>query len=66
MYSYNEYLSEVDSDRLENVPAPEIAINYWGLPNDAKFRDLIIVVRRDEARHKDVNHKLADSFDKEA
>nr|WP_264673256.1 alternative oxidase [Marinobacter sp. ELB17] len=63
VYSYGEYLAEVDSGRLENVPAPQIAIDYWKLPADATLRDVIIVVRMDEAGHRDVNHRFADSFD---
>lgn len=64
VYSYTEYLAEVDSGRLENVPAPQIAIDYWQLPADATLRDVIIVVREDEAGHRDVNHGFADSFDR--
>ena len=63
VYSYGEYLAEVDSGRLENVAAPKIAIDYWQLPADATLRDVIIAVRRDEAGHRDVNHRFADSFD---
>lgn len=63
VYSYTEYLAEVDSGRLENVPAPQIAIDYWQLPADSTLRDVIIAVREDEAGHRDVNHRLADSFD---
>jgi len=64
VYSYTEYLNEVDAGRQENVPAPEIAIDYWKLPADATLRDVIIVVREDEAGHRDVNHRFADSFDR--
>jgi ubiquinol oxidase len=63
VYSYGEYLSEVDSGRLENVAAPQIAIDYWKLAVDATLRDVIIAVRLDEASHRDVNHRFADSFD---
>jgi ubiquinol oxidase len=63
VYSYSEYLSEVDSGRLENVAAPQIAIDYWQLSADATLRDVIIAVRLDEAGHRDVNHRFADSFD---
>jgi ubiquinol oxidase len=62
VYSYGEYLAEVDSGRLENVAAPKIAIEYWKLPADATLRDVIIVVRNDEAGHRDVNHQFADNF----
>jgi ubiquinol oxidase len=63
VYSYSEYLAEVDSGRLENVPAPEIAIAYWHLAANARLRDVIIAVRNDEAGHRDVNHQFADDFD---
>lgn len=66
VYSYSEYLREVDSGRLENVPAPTIAIEYWQLQPDATLRDVIIAVRDDEAGHRDVNHRFADSFDQAA
>jgi ubiquinol oxidase len=62
VFSYGEYLAEVDSGRLENVAAPKIAIDYWKLSTDATLRDVIIVVRNDEAVHRDVNHQFADSF----
>ncbi|MFO7550705.1 MAG: alternative oxidase [Haliea sp.] len=64
VYSYSEYLREVESGRIENVPAPAIAIDYWQLPPDATLREVIIAVRDDEAGHRDVNHEFADSFDK--
>lgn len=64
VYSYSEYLREVESGRIENVPAPAIAIDYWQLPPDATLREVIIAVREDEAGHRDVNHEFADSFDK--
>lgn len=64
VFSYTQYLKEVDEGRHENVPAPEIAINYWGLPEDARLRDVIIAVRADEAEHRDVNHEFADMLDK--
>ncbi len=58
--SYTLYLEELDAGRLENVPAPQIAIDYWQLPNGARLRDVIIEVRKDEEGHRDVNHKFAD------
>jgi len=65
VYSYSEYLAEVDSGRLENVPAPEIAINYWKLAANATLRDVIIAVRNDEAGHRDANHQFANDFNPE-
>ncbi len=60
--SYTSYLAEVDAGRHANVPAPQIAIDYWGLRPDARLRDVILAVRADEAGHRDVNHALADAL----
>ena len=60
--SYTAYLNEIDAGRHENVPAPKIAIDYWNLPADARLRDVVLVVREDEAGHRDVNHGFADEL----
>lgn len=62
VYSYTEYLAEVDKGNLENVPAPQIAIDYWNLAPDARLREVILAVRADEANHRDVNHAFADEL----
>ncbi len=60
--SYTQYLAELDAGRVENVPAPALAIEYWKLPVDARLRDVIIHVRADEAGHRDRNHEMADEL----
>lgn len=62
VHSYTEYLKEIDEGRLENKPAPEIAIKYWNLKKSAKLRDVVLAVREDEAYHRDVNHKYSDQL----
>jgi ubiquinol oxidase len=62
VFSYTEYLNEIDSGKIPNTPAPEIAINYWGLDKSATLREVIEVIRDDEAGHRDRNHAIADSF----
>ena len=57
--SYTLYLAEIDAGRIDNVPAPPIAIEYWKLPPNARLRDVVIAVRQDEAGHRDVNHAIA-------
>jgi ubiquinol oxidase len=57
--SYTAYLEEIDAGRAVNVAAPEIAKKYWNLPDDAKLRDVVLVVRADEAHHRGVNHSFA-------
>jgi ubiquinol oxidase len=58
--SYTEYLAEIDSGSVKNVPAPQIAIDYWRLPASASLHDLVIAIRDDEIHHRDVNHAFAD------
>ncbi|KAL8097486.1 ubiquinol oxidase 2, mitochondrial [Apium graveolens] len=60
IHSYTEYLKDIESGAIENVPAPAIAIDYWRLPKDAKLKDVITVIRADEAHHRDVNHFASD------
>lgn len=60
--SYTEYLAGVDAGTYPNVPAPDIAIRYWKLKPEARLRDVILVVRADEAGHRDVNHGFADQL----
>jgi len=60
--SYTHYLEEIDAGRSPNVAAPAIAKRYWKLADDATLRDVVLVVRADEAHHRDVNHGLADQL----
>ena len=60
--SYTHYLAEIDAGRTENVPAPQIAIDYWKLPLDARLRDVVLVIREDEAGHRDKNHDFANQI----
>lgn len=60
--SYTEYLEGIDSGKYENIPAPQIAIDYWKLPADARLREVVEAVRADEAGHRDVNHDFADQI----
>jgi ubiquinol oxidase len=62
VYSYTEYLAGVDDGTYANVPAPKVALDYWKLPADARLRDVILVVRADEAGHRDLNHRFADEL----
>jgi ubiquinol oxidase len=60
--SYTLYLNEIDEGRSPNVPAPAIAKHYWKLGPDATLRDVVLVVRADEAHHRDVNHGFASTL----
>ena len=58
--SYTDYLSLVESGAVENVPAPQLAIDYYGMKQTARLSDLIKKVRADEEHHSKINHKYAD------
>jgi ubiquinol oxidase len=60
--SYTLYLKEIDDGRSKNVPAPDIARRYWDLPDSATLRDVVVVVRADEAHHRDINHGFANEL----
>ncbi|XP_010547653.1 PREDICTED: ubiquinol oxidase 2, mitochondrial [Tarenaya hassleriana] len=60
IHSYTEFLKDIDSGKIDNVPAPAIAIDYWRLTKDATLKDVITVIRADEAHHRDVNHFASD------
>jgi ubiquinol oxidase len=62
--SYTDYLAQIDMNPELNVPAPQIAIDYWKLAPDARLKDVIIAVRADELGHSIVNHKFADEYDR--
>ncbi|MDP4534872.1 alternative oxidase [Alkalimonas collagenimarina] len=64
VFSYSCYLEEIDQGIIENIAAPQVAIDYWQMPADAKLRDVVIAVRADEAGHRDVNHGFANQLSK--
>ena len=57
--SYTEYLKEIEEGKIENIKAPDIAINYWNLSLNSRLKDVVKVIRDDEAGHRDVNHSFA-------
>ena len=61
--SYTDYLNELENGKIEDQPAPEIAINYWNLPLHSTLKDVVRVIRDDEAGHRDLNHKFANILD---
>lgn len=42
------------------MKAPEEAIEYYQMDENASFRDMVLNVRADEACHRDLNHHFAD------
>jgi ubiquinol oxidase len=60
--SYTRFLNEIDAGHIENVAAPDIARRYWKMPTEATLRDVVLAVRADEMKHRDVNHAYADQL----
>lgn len=57
--SYDSFEEEIKLGNIENVAAPQIAIEYWKLPANARLIDVVRAIRADEAEHRDANHLLA-------
>ena len=60
--SYTEYLKMVESGEVENIPAPKLAIEYYGMKKSAKLSDLIKKVRADEQHHSKINYKYSEGL----
>lgn len=61
--TYSREIAELEAGRLpqwERLDAPDIAIKYWNMPEGRrKMRDLLLYIRADEAKHREVNHTFA-------
>lgn len=64
VYSYTEYLQGIREGKYENIPAPQIAIDYWHLKKDARLSDVILAVRKEEMNHRDVNYSFSNHLSK--
>ncbi|TKA77316.1 Alternative oxidase, mitochondrial [Cryomyces minteri] len=60
--TYTRELADLEAGRLpkwEKLAAPEIAVKYWKMPEGHRtMRDLLLYIRADEAKHREVNHTL--------
>ncbi len=57
--SYTDYLELIKSGEIEDVPAPQLAIEYYGLKRTATLSTMVMSVRDDERKHSKVNHRMA-------
>lgn len=71
VHTYTRCLHEIDDGLLpkwsdEQFKIPELAINYWNMPEGKRtMKDLILYIRADEAVHRGVNHTLGNLNQKE-
>lgn len=61
--TYTHAINDLEAGKLpewKDLQAPDIAIKYWNMPEgNRKMLDLLYYVRADEAKHREVNHTLA-------
>ncbi|EEH11461.1 alternative oxidase [Histoplasma capsulatum G186AR] len=61
--TYTHAIKDLESGKLPNwanQPAPDIAVAYWQMPEGKRtILDLLYYIRADEAKHREVNHTLA-------
>ncbi|KKK27292.1 hypothetical protein ARAM_001935 [Aspergillus rambellii] len=60
--TYTRAIQDLQTGRLpgwEKLEAPEMAVRYWKMPEGNRtMKDLLLYVRADEAKHREVNHTL--------
>ncbi|OJJ42776.1 hypothetical protein ASPZODRAFT_76034 [Penicilliopsis zonata CBS 506.65] len=60
--TYTRAIEELEQGKLPgwtHLDAPDIAIQYWKMPPGQRtMKDLLLYVRADEAKHREVNHTL--------
>jgi ubiquinol oxidase len=60
--TYTCAIQDIEEGKLpawKTLEAPEIAVRYWNMPEGKRtMRDLLLYVRADEAKHREVNHTL--------
>lgn len=67
--TYTRQIKDIDAGRLpkwEKLQAPQIAIDYWKMPEgNRSMRDLLLYIRADESKHREVNHTFGNLNQKE-
>ncbi len=62
--TYTQAIADVEAGKLpkwEMMDAPDIAVKYWNMPEGQRtMKDLLLYIRADEAKHREVNHTLGE------
>jgi hypothetical protein len=62
--TYTLAIQDIEAGKLPkwtdpNFKVPDLAVNYWQMPEGSRtMRDLLLYIRADEAKHREVNHTL--------
>jgi len=57
--TYTRCIEDIRAGRLpewQNIEIPDIAKQYWKMEDNSTMEDLILYIRADEAKHREVNH----------
>jgi hypothetical protein len=61
--TYTLAIQDIEAGKLpkwDKLQAPDIAVSYWEMPEGKRgMKDLLLYIRADEAKHREVNHTLA-------
>jgi hypothetical protein len=63
VHTYTVVIKALDDGKLpywEKMKAPQEAIDYYNLDEDATYRDMLLSIRADEACHCELNHHFSD------
>jgi len=66
--TYTLAIKEIEEGRLpewKDMPAPQIAIDYWRMQDNSRLLDVLYAVRSDEAGHRFANHTFANVKDQD-
>ncbi|KAI7508439.1 Alternative oxidase [Hortaea werneckii] len=60
--TYTRAIGDIEAGKLpmfEKMSAPDIAVQYWDMPEGRRtMKDLLLYIRADESKHREVNHTL--------
>ncbi|RQM07321.1 hypothetical protein DH86_00001015, partial [Scytalidium sp. 3C] len=62
--TYTLAIQDIEAGKLPkwsdpDFHVPDLAVNYWNMPEGKRtMRDLLLYIRADEAKHREVNHTL--------
>lgn len=63
--TYTRQIKDIEDGKLpmwEKMQAPDIAIHYYQMPEGKQtMKDLLLYIRADEAKHREVNHTVCNT-----
>lgn len=67
--TYTRQIEDLEKGRIpewQTLAAPQIAVDYWKMPEgNQTMKDLLLYIRADESKHREVNHTFGNLDQKE-